>query len=65
MSNIEMQVNYIQVALVVLLVLLCAWSSVGYSTINGQHRLREIGSYVPQTGFSLPSECKCLSIQLS
>lgn len=30
MSNIERQVNFIQGALIVLLVLLCAFASVGY-----------------------------------
>jgi hypothetical protein len=57
MSSIEKQVNYIQIALVVLLVVLCAICSLGYSLVHFKDHLRDMGSYVPQTGFSPSVEC--------
>lgn len=57
MSSMEQQVNYIQVALIVLLVLLCVASSVGYWVIQDGSNLRGSDSYVPVSGFDPSVEC--------
>lgn len=57
MSGMERQVNYIQVALVGLLVLLCVASSVGYWMVQEGSGLRGKGSYVPGSGLSASIEC--------
>lgn len=57
MSSMERQVNYIQVALVVLLILLCVTSSVGYWLVQEGSDLRGSGSYVPVSGFDPSVEC--------
>ena len=57
MSNMERQINYIQVALLALLILLCAASSVGYWLVQDGSNLRGSGSYVPLSGFDPSIEC--------
>lgn len=53
MSNIEKQVNYIQIALVILLILLCMVSSIGYSSLHNKYNLREAHSYIPRVGLDI------------
>jgi hypothetical protein len=56
-SQVEHKVNYIQIALVVILVVMCAISSVGYSLIHRLGALRSDGSYVPPAGMNIDAEC--------
>lgn len=54
MSNIEKQVNYIQIALVILLILLCMVSSISYSILHDRYNLRAASSYIPKVGLDMP-----------
>lgn len=47
-SQIETKVNYIQIVLVIILVVMCTISSVGYSILHTVNHLRAGNSYIPQ-----------------
>lgn len=61
-SKLESKLNYIQIILVIILIVLCAISSIGYSLIHARG-LREAGSYVPGPSMNLASECTSANTQ--
>lgn len=62
-SKIEKRVNHIQIGLVILLVLLCLTSSIGYYFVHSKYGLRTENSYIPSLNMILSLECKISLIE--
>lgn len=52
-SKVEKKLNYIQIILLVLLIVMCSSCGVGYYFIHTNNNLRNANSYIPAVDFSL------------